>query len=954
MTRTHLGKVHRLAVLALLLLPLGAGAWRSTLYPTDWQPPDAASVNFQTDKAVQDFSYAGYRAGEHTVPDVAGPVFNVTHSPYSADNTGVADATVAIQTAINAAQSAGGGVVFLPAGLYAVSPQGANSYALQITAANVILRGDGVGDTFLLNTSINMRSKSIILLSGPSAAGFYSGGAGSTVISQDLLGPALDVPVASTSGFTTGQWVVVRADCTDAWVTEHNEPGWLGYSNQLRGVAYFRRVVSLSGNSISLNAPTRYYLKTRDNARVVRLTSSPLLNCGLEDFSIGNLQHHGAGWGEEDYSVSGTGAYDVHDSFAIRMVRARDSWVRNVATFQSAGNTNTSHLLSNGILLSECSQVTLTNCHFQHSQYGGGGGNGYMYRLQNANECLLDHCHSTFTRHGFVLSHMGASGNVFHECTDKDSGRQTGLTGFQTTSGANSDHHMHFSHANLVDVCTGDGSVWEGRYRPYGSVPLHNLTAAHSVYWNTLGTGSGPGHVVQTEQSRYGYAIGTRGTRSGVSLSTYGGTKCLPLDHVEGAGAGATLEPFSLYLDQLNRRLNRPQVSLPAILRRGFPTNSVRLQPSVFISGMPANTNEFTAVWRVAAATGPVFFSSTNAAEPLVTFADRGTNELEVTVTANGLDASARVTVEVADDDATLAEALFPVADTYVRDGSFGDDNYGLDLALLLKKNSVAGYSRRAFLRFDVTSSSLTNCDRAFLELRTPSPPAAGTEPTLELDQVADDSWLETGVTWNAQPALGPAIASWPMSTNGLDRVEVTASASAAAISDGLLSLGLLVANPFSDTVYSFHSRETSEALRPRLVLELTNATVSFEEWIAGFTNPPPANLAPAADPDDDDLNNAEEFLFALDPTIPDASPLSLQAISGGVLLSYAQRKRLPAQTYYVIETVSTLAAPTWQPAPGVEFSFVGNSGNAHLMQAWIPVASDNQAFYRFRIVLGP
>jgi hypothetical protein len=944
-----------MALTLLLLWPAGASAWRSTLYPANWQPPAVALAIFETDKVIQDFSYAGYRAGEQPLPQVTSPLFNVTQPPYNADNTGVADATVAIQTAINAAQSAGGGVVFLPTGVYSVSPQGANNYALQINAANVVLRGDGVGSTFLLNTSTNMRSKSIILISGPSAAGFYSGGAGSTALSHDLLGPALEIPVASTSGFATGQWVVVRADCTDAWVTEHNEPGWLGYSNQLRGVAYFRRVVALTSNSLTLNAPTRYYLKTRDNARVVRLSSNPLLNCGLEDFAIGNLQHNGAGWGEEDYSVSGTGAYDVHDSFAIRMVRARDSWVRNVATFQPAGNTNTSHLLSNGILLSECSQVTLTNCHFQRSQYGGGGGNGYMYRVQNANDCLLDNCRSTFTRHGFVLSHMGSSGNVFHECVDKDSGRQTGLTGFQTTAGANSDHHMHFSHANLVDVCTGEGSVWEGRYRPYGSVPLHNLTAAHSVYWNTLGSGNGPAHVVQTEQSRYGYAIGTRGTRSGVSLSTYGGTKCQPLDHVEGAGAGATLEPYSLYQDQLNRRLNRPQVSLPANLRLGFPTNSLRLQPAVFISGVPAATNEFTAVWRVISATGQVLFSSTNVAEPLVTFADRGTNELEVTVTASGLDASARVVVVLADDDATLAEALFPVADTYVRDGSFGNDNYGLDPAVLLKKNAVAGYSRRAFLRCDLSSAVLGNFDRAFLELRSLSPPVAGTEPTLELDQVADDSWLETSVTWNAQPALGPMIVSWPMSTNGVDRVEVTAAASDAANSDGLLSLGLLVADPFSDAVYSFYSREASEPLRPRLVLELTNAAVSFGEWTASFTNPPLADLAPAADPDGDRLNNAEEFLFALDPTITDStSPLSIQSVSGGVRLAYAQRKRLPAQTYYVIETVTNLTATAWSPAPGVRFSIVGDLGDARLMHAWIPLQSDQQSFYRFRIVLGP
>jgi hypothetical protein len=943
-----------MAVAGMLLWPASAQAWRSTLYPTNWQPPTIASASFETDKLIQDFSYAGYKAGEQPIPNVAGPLFNVTSPPYNADKTGATDATAAIQSAINAAQAAGGGVVVLPAGTYAVSPQGANSYALQISASNVILRGAGAGTTFLLNTSTNLRSKSIISVTGPSAAGFYSSGAASVTISQDLLGPTLEIPVTSVSGFTTGQWVVVRADCTDAWITEHGEPDWIGYGSALRGVAYFRRVMAVNGNTLTLNAPTRYYLKTRDNARVVRLSSGPVMNCGLEDFSIGNVQHNGAGWAEDDYNVAGTGAYDAHDSYAIRLVRARDSWVRNVATFQPAGNTTTAHLLSNGILLLESSQLTLTNCDFQRTQYGGAGGNGYVYRLQNAGECLLDNCRATFTRHGFVLSHMAAAGNVYRSCTDKDSGRQTGDTGFQTTAGANSDHHMHLSHANLIDACTGDGSCFEARYRPYGSAPLHDLTAAHSVYWNTRGIGSGPSYVVQTEQARYGYVIGTRGSRSGVSLSTYGGTKCNPLDHVEGAGAGETLEPASLYQDQLNRRLSLPHVALPTSLILGFPTNSVRLQPSVLIGAQEATTNQFTATWRVVSGPGPVLFSSTNVANPLVTFGGRGTNELEVTVTVNGLQTSARVTVILAFNDAATSESLIAIADTFVRDGSFSNDNYGAEASLLIKKNNTVGFSRRAFLRFNLSTMTVTNFDRAYLELRSLSPPAAGTAPTLELDFVANDVWPEPSTTWNNQPALGAIIASWPMSTNGLDRVDITPTVVNQTASDGLLSLGLLVGNPFSDTVYSFYSREAAAGLQPRLVLEATN-TLSYASWIAGFTNLSPLATGPVGNPDGDRLNNAEEFLFDRNPSQADSGSVwVITPAAGGVNCVFPQRKQLRAGAYYVIETAPTLGAVNWLPAPGVEFETVGDLGAGWLIKAFIPTAVAAQGFYRFRIVIGP
>jgi hypothetical protein len=913
-----------------------------------------ATTSFETNKLIQDFSYAGYKAGEQSIPVLAGPLFDVRQPPYNADNTGTNDATIAIQAAINAAQSAGGGVVFLPAGRYSVSPQGGNAYALLMNASNVVLRGAGVGTTFLLNTSTNMRSKSIILLNGPSATGFYSSGVASTAISQDLLGPTLKIPVVSTSGFAPGQWIVLRADCTDAWITEHNEPDWLSYGSQLRGVAYFRRVIAVSTlqQTITLNAPTRYYLKTRDNARVVRLGSGPLMGCGLESFSIGNVQHPGAGWGENDYTLSTTAAYDAHDSFAIRMVRARDSWIRDVATFQPAGNTTTCDLLSNGILLNECTQITLTNCDFQRAQYGGGGGNGYMYRLANSSDCLLDNCRSTFTRHGFVLSQMAASGNVFHACLDKDSGRQTGDTGSQSTAGANSDHHMHFSHANLVDACTGDNSGWEARYRPYGSVPLHDLTAAHSVFWNTRGIGGGPSYVVQSEQSRYGYVIGTRGTRSGVSLSTYGGTKCNPQDHVEGTAQGDTLEPYSLYEDQLSRRLNLPHITLPSQLQLNFPSNSVRLEASVQIGSQVAASNSFTIAWQVVSAPGLVLFSSTNVTNPWVTFAQRGNFELEATVTANGYQASARVTIFLAPDNSATSESLPPIGDTYVRDGTFANDNYGSETALQLKKNATTSYTRRSFLRFDLSAATLP-FNRVFLELRSPSPPAAGASPTLELQLLTNDMWLETNLTWNTQPLLVQTITNWQMSTSGVDRVEVTAAALNEATGDGLLSLGLLIATPFSDTVYSFYSREAALPLRPQLVLEVASSSLSFSNWIDSFALTWP-DTAPGADPDGDRLSNAEEFLFARNPAQADgAAVFTIASTVDGVILGFPQRRRLPSDFNYVIETTAVLLPPTWQPAPGVEFSSAPGSADALLMNAFIPGNSPLQSFYRIRIFPG-
>jgi hypothetical protein len=190
------------------------------------------------------------------------------------------------------------------------------------------------------------------------------------------------------------------------------------------------------------------------------------------------------------------------------------------------------------------------------------------------------------------------------------------------------------------------------------------------------------------------------------------------------------------------------------------------------------------------------------------------------------------------------------------------------------------------------------------------------------------------------------------MSSTGLDRVEVTTVAANQKLGDGKLSLGLQISDPFADPVYSFSSREAAEAMRPRLVLELTDASLPFADWIVSYTNL--VDLAPGADPDGDGLTNAEEFLYFLDPSQPEsASPLQISALASGISLKFPQRKRLPAGFYYVIETTPSLSSANWQSATGVEFSRTDEVDSVRI-HAYIPAASTQEGFYRLRIAIGP
>lgn len=551
--------VLRRAIIFSLLSLVGAGGinasdtWRSVLFPETWQPPNE-SYSFYTDKLIQDFSYAGYRRSEVPIPSITGPVFNVMD--HGADPTGASDSTMAIQAAINAAAAAGGGVVFLPAGEFRVRPQGSNNFALRISTSNIVLRGAGVGQTFILNTSFQMRGNAVIQISPTS-----SSTGPEVAITADLPGPTRRIPVANAAAFSPGDFVRMFWTFTPAWIAEHQQQSFWNANARPDDARYFREVLATNPAEgwIEVDIPTRYAMFVRDDARVA-LQQGFISEIGIEDLSIGNVQHPGTGFAEGDNNVEGTAGFDASGSWLIRMSYVRDSWVSDVHSFRYAGNTTTAHMLSNGLSLVNCFRMTVRNTEMRRAQFGGAGGNGYMFRIQHTNEALIKDSVADFSRHGFVISHAGTSGNVFLRVEDRETARATGNTGSYNTSGSGSDHHMHFSHSNLIDQSHVHNSFFTAHHRQtFGTVP-HGLTSAHTVFWNTSGSGTRGGSIVRSEQGRYGYIIGTSGSRSGASNAIRAQFPTGPADHVEGVGIGDRLVPQSLFDEQLLLRLE-PRVT---------------------------------------------------------------------------------------------------------------------------------------------------------------------------------------------------------------------------------------------------------------------------------------------------------------------------------------------------------------------------------------------------------
>ncbi|MDX9973625.1 MAG: glycosyl hydrolase family 28-related protein [FCB group bacterium] len=520
----------RTALVLVALLPLfaiscpGSGSpWRSALYPASWQPGYADAQG----RFLHDFSYAGYRNGEAAIPD-APPLPSFDVSAYGADPTGQTDSTGALQASINAAVDAGGGVVKVPQGIFRCDGR------LLVQGSNVILRGAGRDSTRLYFTqSTSMANRSHLTFQGNVTRG------ADIPLAQDGQNGSNQVIVNDATSLSPGDEVAVGWTISEAFVAEHGMTGtWQAFNGQWR--PFFRRtVVAVDSNVITLDVPLRYPARLRDGASL-RKETGYLRECGLERLSLSNAVDWDAAWS----------MYRVH---LLKMIDTEDSWIRDVGSFASPlPDADGYHLQNCGFGLVDCKRITVADCRLEKAQNRGTGGCGYLFEISRSNEVLLRDCAGIDGRHNFIQNwDFGTTGCVFLRCRSAG-GRN--LLGKNDPIGvpAYSEYHHSLAMACLVDSCILDDGWYGGNRQDESSGAGHSVT--QSVYWNTSGKG-----IVKSWQYGWGCVIGTRGVTVAAGLSDIhallgSAQGTAPEDWTEGIGSGQTLEPSSLYEDQLARR----------------------------------------------------------------------------------------------------------------------------------------------------------------------------------------------------------------------------------------------------------------------------------------------------------------------------------------------------------------------------------------------------------------
>ncbi|MWV42519.1 DNRLRE domain-containing protein [Paenibacillus sp. HJL G12] len=182
----------------------------------------------------------------------------------------------------------------------------------------------------------------------------------------------------------------------------------------------------------------------------------------------------------------------------------------------------------------------------------------------------------------------------------------------------------------------------------------------------------------------------------------------------------------------------------------------------------------------------------------------------------------------------TLAYAILPVADVYVRNGSYANSNFGSSDQLVVKNDPNSGYYRYSYLKFDL-SELPQQVENAQIRLVPTSIGIANTKGVAY--EVGDHAWSENSVTWNNKPPAGSLIGSWnvPAAETPVT-LDVTAQVNSALAGDRTLALQLAQTTNYGSTGWVIYGSKEHEnaAYRPVLLFEksdtippVTTATIS-------------------------------------------------------------------------------------------------------------------------------
>lgn len=197
-----------------------------------------------------------------------------------------------------------------------------------------------------------------------------------------------------------------------------------------------------------------------------------------------------------------------------------------------------------------------------------------------------------------------------------------------------------------------------------------------------------------------------------------------------------------------------------------------------------------------------------------------------------------------------VSDTLTPVADAYVRDGSYASTNYGT--VELQAKHETTGYSRQSFLRFDLNALNLSKGNIQSVQLIlnvSSSGTSVATNPYYAVF-TSDNSWGENTVTWNNKPTTDDTLGYVMGKTSGAMQWDITNKVSTLISNNNKtfsVNINAVAPDPNNNSQgwIIFYSKETgtSTLLKPQLVVIYAENTLPVTLFGLKVQNSNDANL---------------------------------------------------------------------------------------------------------------
>jgi hypothetical protein len=496
---------------ALLFLPYAVHSQQNTsrLLPLDangrlsYVPDEQGNV-------IPDYSWVGYRNGEVAIPDV--PVV-LEISPVSGDNR------AHIQRAIDSVSARPlvdgfRGTLLLKSGEYRVSG------SLNVNVSGVVLRGEGYVDngTRLIATGRNQYN--LIIFSGGSSHRVEQSTVTNLAESYISTGQRT-ILVGSGHPFESGDRVILRRAPKTAWLSligmdDLSECGGKNWSTDYYTLDYRRRILSVDGNYVTLDAPVvdpidqRYAMGT-----LLKYTwNGRIENVGLERLRL--------------VSVYQSETDEAHARFGVELQNVEHGWVRDIEA---------RHFVQGALTIGDgSSNVSVLDSRSLDPMSVTEGGKKYSFNIDGQRN-LVSGCFTRGGRHDYVTGSVVPGPNVF---VNSRAEGQRGDIG----------PHQRWATGLLFDNIQGDKEITVRNATCRGSG--HGWCGAQNMVWNS----TAPLIIVQSPPGHMNWAVGNTGRVTNVNGNTYTGGGHLESNNVP-------VHPQSLYEHQLYERLNPVSGSSP-------------------------------------------------------------------------------------------------------------------------------------------------------------------------------------------------------------------------------------------------------------------------------------------------------------------------------------------------------------------------------------------------------